>query len=414
MSLFKLPILVLDHFGAERALDDLAALCDVSPTEIRRLRVDTLSPLIADDEFRALLTESARLLLLGSSAAAALRRVRKIDLPMFAELRLPGAGLTAPGPLAHALEVVHLPHPTEVSEAGDMVAGAVLRKVVRNALARVVAYDRREVYIGKDRAGFWYDPATGEVQDVQAEIGDVPTAARRGELIRLLTLAAARMPRWAGHAQVTVGAHCLEVAARAVLVARKLGASMQVAALAGMVGARHDLHEALPAIGDVPSPVVRLLRAFSPEWAHIERAAVDAAESLVGPSMLEGDSVDLVREAVKIADADCAAIERALCFGDAPAWLGERGVQIAKSLLGMPPLGRSRLFEALRAVWPDVHFDLVTARGTTLGELALWAEYAGEAGVPSDLLDRLVAAIPGYGHVVDTLAGRASALALLP
>jgi len=141
----------------------------------------------------------------------------------------------------------------------------------------------------------------------------------RPVLVDALVRNLARVLRWGGASKCSVLAHSARVGllARAAARAVDLRADQQVAC--SRLGAGHDLAEALPGIGDVPSPAKRWMSRAGGgfQGAHI------AAECLVDELCdLPVDAVS--RAVVKWADLASMAVERAAYFGDAPPWLGSK------------------------------------------------------------------------------------------
>lgn len=323
---FIRPTLVVDAELLDETIADLATLTDLSPVTLRTLPTVLLSHDFAQVRVDELLrgSSSTRLLLVGRLACRALRdNLRSPGLPDFAELRV------------GTVEAVLLPRPSDIPD--DPGPRVELAQIIRREVRKIVVLERCATYIGSDGEGFWYNPVTGALDDDRGELGIGIPHYRAQDLMRLLCRVAGQIPRWAGDGLpvISVGAHSFEVAARAALIASQLGAPPEVGVLTAIEGVRHDLLELLPCIGDTPSPIVRLLRAFSPAWAKLERNADQAIGHLFGTHE-HGEHAQLIARAVELADKDCAAIERALVFKDAPRWLGERGQQIALDLLARP------------------------------------------------------------------------------
>lgn len=148
--------------------------------------------------------------------------------------------------------------------------------------------------------------------------------ALRGEVVDQLCLHLARMPRWSGASDCSVAAHSLRVA----LVARDLDPR------ADRLGAVHDLAEALPGVGDSPSPAKRWLQRVSPEFAALHRGADALVRRLCGL-----DPTPDMEHAVHLADRVAMATERAVYFDDAPSWLGDVR-PVAQALLVDPALAQ--------------------------------------------------------------------------
>ena len=149
-----------------------------------------------------------------------------------------------------------------------------------------------------------------------------PSVLRRRELVlEALARNLGRVLRWGGSSTCTVLAHSVRVAHLAAAVARHLPTHPDDTTVAACrrLGALHDLHEGLPGIGDVPSPLLRVLRRTVPTIDRIHTQAENLVLDLAGArSLLAG----LAPAAVKFADRLAATVERAAYFSDAPAWMG--------------------------------------------------------------------------------------------
>ena len=184
--------------------------------------------------------------------------------------------------------------------------------------------------------GFTYNALTGRLlwvpahdaeglalaQDVMAD-ADVaaqqPSVLRRRELVfEALARNLGRVLRWGGSSTCSVLAHSVRVAHLAAAVARHLPTKPDATIVASCrrLGALHDLHEGLPGVGDVPSPLLRVLRRTVPTIDRIHTQAENLVLDLAGArSLLAG----LAPAAVKFADRLAATVERAAYFSDAPA-----------------------------------------------------------------------------------------------
>lgn len=187
--------------------------------------------------------------------------------------------------------------------------------------------------------GFTYNALTGRLlwvpahdaaglalaQDVMADAEvatQQPSVLRRRDLVlEALARNLGRVLRWGGSSTCTVLAHSVRVAHLAAAVARHLPTKPGDTTVAACrrLGALHDLHEGLPGVGDVPSPLLRVLRRTVPTIDRIHTQAEYLVLDLAGArSLLAG----LAPAAVKFADRLAMAVERAAYFADAPAWMG--------------------------------------------------------------------------------------------
>lgn len=305
-----------------------------------------------------------RVLMLGAQVSAAfvtalcrLMPERFTSIPRFSALRIAG------------LELVRLPHPDERDFKDPWVeraTGKVVRAEVdrhRKARGSWVALTLPNApELGVDARTIVYHPTSGRFSaDKLATQGWRPTdehvhdarfdgldALQADGLLDLLVDAAGRVCRWGAGAPCYVGPHSLDVAGRTAQLATAMGWPSGQVAHAVRLAALHDLHECLPAVGDVPGPVCRVLRATSPAWRAIDDAARGAVAGLWAPTLADGgvtpeQCADCERLVLQ-ADLDTRATERALFFGDAPAWLGPRGEALAEHVLessglhrGIPP-----------------------------------------------------------------------------
>ena len=187
--------------------------------------------------------------------------------------------------------------------------------------------------------GFTYNALTGRLlwvpahdaaglalaQDVMADAegaAQQPSVLRRRDLVlEALARNLGRVLRWGGSSTCSVLAHSVRVAHLAAAVARHLPTHPDDVTIAACrrLGALHDLHEGLPGVGDVPSPLLRVLRRTVPTIDRIHTLAENLVLDLAGArSLLAG----LAPAAVKFAARLAAAVERAAYFSDAPAWMG--------------------------------------------------------------------------------------------
>lgn len=128
--------------------------------------------------------------------------------------------------------------------------------------------------------------------------------------------------------QLNVQRHSVFVADRCEQLAELLGLPLAVRAGCKFLGARHDLHEALPGIKDMHGPALRWYRSCSPELDSAHRMAERLVRTIVGtPQVMEQDQVLLSivgPHIVKYADRDAMAVEHAFIFRDRPDWLEQR------------------------------------------------------------------------------------------
>jgi hypothetical protein len=123
--------------------------------------------------------------------------------------------------------------------------------------------------------------------------------------------------------------HSVFVADRCEQLGELLGLSPSMRIGCKFLGARHDLHEALPGIKDQHGPALRWYRSVSPELDDAYRRAERVAASIVDwpTSITEHDRLLLTfigKVIVQYADRDAMAVERAVIFHDRPGWLEQR------------------------------------------------------------------------------------------
>ena len=148
-----------------------------------------------------------------------------------------------------------------------------------------------------------------------------------------------RVLRWGGGSTCTVLAHTVRVALLAAEASRLRGDIEEEQAACLLEGMVHDLPEALPGIGDWPTPAKRWLSLASPEVAALHVRATAAVRALV-PGLRPAS--ERVTELVAWADHAAMAVERAAYFNDAPEWLGPHR-ELAQKILGAGKLvGRIR------------------------------------------------------------------------
>lgn len=131
-----------------------------------------------------------------------------------------------------------------------------------------------------------------------------------------------RVLRWGGGSKCSVLSHSIRVGIVASEISLRLGGSAAEQRACLRLGAIHDLHEALPGIGDVPSPALRWMRATMPEIDALHAGAEDLVLR-VCEADVELEDIGRARVIVKWSDRMAAsAMERAAYFDDAPEWLG--------------------------------------------------------------------------------------------
>lgn len=329
-----------------------------------------------------------RVLMLGARVAEAFARAMSLQLagstlPRFSALRVDG------------LELVCLPHPSgQNRELNDEVVAQATGRIVRAEVDRYrkargswCAIRVRSDYV--DSEDLIYHPTTGHFAGGKDD-ADRPFAAddacafdpqfggldhaQQAALLDYLVGAAGRVCRWGAGVPCYVGPHSVDVAGRAAQLATAMGWDENAIRLAVGAAALHDLHECLPAVGDVPGPLVRALQATSPAWRRVEEVARRAITDHYASPFLPDDLGWSARlaELVHTADLDCRATERALFFGDAPAWLGARGQALAELVL------RARRAGPLRGVLPEhlYRYDPDDLRKAIKGETPAWTPSA--------------------------------------